>query len=188
MTRKLEYFFSKLANLWIVVVSGMAVFLLMSILSKIDREATGGGANGILGLQFAFTPEAAGTIIRLWGAEGASRIRDTLWIDYIYPPFYAAFLASTVAYFSTIWKMFTQFARYTLILLPFLAAILDYVENTLQLIILAQFPKVSGILILAASIAATVKWLIIGWSILVILYLIIYQLVKAGLSGFKTTS
>ncbi len=182
MIQSIKSFVKRLANLWVVVISGIGVFALMTLLSKIDQRATGGGANGILGLQFAFSADVARTIIRLWGPEGLSLTAHTMWIDYIYPLFYATFLSSTIAYFCDIWNMFSQPARIVFAILPFLAAFLDYVENTLHLIVFSQFPNVSGKLVFLASIAATAKWLLVGWSILVILYLIVYQMVKALLS------
>jgi len=182
MIKSTKAFEEKLANLWIVVVSGIGVFALMTLLSKIDQRATGGGANGILGLQFAFSAHVARTIIRLWGPEGLALSAHTMWIDYIYALFYATFLASTISYFCEIWNMFSQPARVVFAVLPFFAAFLDYVENTLHLIVFSQFPNISGKFVFMASVAATTKWIIVGWSILVILYLIVYQMVKIALS------
>ncbi|NOY79126.1 MAG: hypothetical protein GXO76_14835 [Calditrichaeota bacterium] len=175
-------FEKKMANLWLVVISGSGVFVFMTLLSKIDQRATGGGANGILGLQFAFSADVARTIIRLWGSEGLSLIARTMWIDYIYPLFYATFLASTISYFCETWAMFRQWVRILFAIVPFFAALLDYVENTLHLIIFSQFPEISGTAVFWASVAASIKWLLVGWSILVILYLVIYQAVKTVLS------
>jgi len=172
----------RLANLWVVVISGIGVFALMTLLSKIDQQATGGGANGILGLQFAFSSDVVRTIIRLWGPEGLALIAHTMWIDYIYPLFYATFLASAISYFCETWNMFSQPARMVFTMLPFAAAFLDYIENTLHLIVFSQFPDISGTFVFWASVAATAKWLLVGWSILVIFYLIIYQMVKVLLS------
>lgn len=163
---------------WVLGVTGIGVFLLMSLLSHIDTQATGGGPNGILGLQFAFSVEAARTIIQLWGPQGAALIAHTMWIDYVYPLFYATFLASAVVYFSKKWDMFGPRTLVGLTVPPYLAALLDYVENTLHLILLHQFPHLSAGLVKAASIAATVKWLLVGWSLLVVLYLFVFQAVK----------
>ncbi len=178
-------FWAFLENPWVLGLTGLGVFALMSLLSHIDTEATGGGANGILGLQFAFTPQTARTIIQLWGREGAALIARTMWVDYIYPLFYATFLASCLAYFSRKWKMFGPRTLFVLILLPFFAAFLDYVENTLHLILLHQFPALSAHLVFVASTAATIKWLLVGWSLLVILYLFVFQAVKFTLIQLK---
>ncbi len=182
MIQSIKAFDKRLANLWIVVISGIGVFAFMTLLSKIDQRATGGGANGILGLQFAFSADVARTIIRLWGPEGLALTAHTMWIDYIYALFYATFLASTISYFCDIWNMFSQPARIVLVGLPFFAAFLDYIENTLHLIVFSQFPNISGKLVFLASVAATLKWIFVGCSILVVLYLIVYQIVKTLLS------
>jgi hypothetical protein len=171
-----------LNNPWVLGVTGIAVFLLMSLLSHIDTQATGGGPNGILGLQFAFSVEAARTIIQLWGPQGAALIAHTMWIDYIYPPFYATFLASAIVYFSRKWAMFDVRTQMALIVPPYVAALLDYLENTLHLILLHHFPRLSAGLVETASIAATIKWLLVGWSLLVVLYLFVFQAVKWALA------
>ncbi len=174
-----------LENPWVLGITGIGVFALMSLLSHIDTTATGGGPNGILGLQFAFSVEAARTIIQLWGEQGASLIARTMWIDYIYPLFYATFLASSIVYFSRKWRMFGTRTLIGLVVPPYLAAFLDYVENTLHLILLHNFPNLSASLVEIASVTATIKWLLVGWSILVILYLFVFQAVKWALTRLR---
>jgi two-component system phosphate regulon sensor histidine kinase PhoR len=63
-------------------------------------------------------------------------------------------------------------ARLLLFALPFVAALCDYLENALHLILLADPPVFPAGTVLLASIVAAIKWVLIGFSAAVIVLLL----------------
>jgi hypothetical protein len=63
--------------------------------------------------------------------------------------------------------------RPSLVVLPFIAALLDWAENTAHLILLRDLTHISAAMVLVASIAAAIKWCMIAISVVVVLHLIV---------------
>ena len=116
----------------------------------------------IVTLQLAFTTENFQAVLDQWGEAGIALFQQTMWLDYLFPIAYAVFLGSAVARL-TIRKDEAPSRRLplSLTIMPFVAALCDYTENTLHLIILANPADLSAPLVLLASVAAAIKWLLI---------------------------
>jgi len=130
---------------------------------------------GAVALQLAFSSQAFADILRHWGTEGVRAYqRSTLSIDYLFPIAYALCLSSSIAWLSS-GADSTEPGRGMLLIfaLPWAAALFDYAENTLHLILLRQTEQLSATLVLLASVAAAVKWGLIAFCVGVILRLLL---------------
>jgi hypothetical protein len=111
----------------------------------------------ILALQFAFTPQAFGTIIHTWPAEHLARYRGHLPFDCLLLLVYGSFgylLATRSKVFASVSPAIRQFASWAL---P-VAAIGDATENALHWW-LTEVPRFGvPVPYAAAAVAATLKW------------------------------
>lgn len=168
----LNRLYRKIANTQVVVFSASITLLLTIILMILNSRAIPPGSPDIIALQFAFTKSTFVSIINQWGIAGITHFLNTIWIDYIYPVVYAIFFSSFIA--RLIIKLDKSPTKFHIIIfaLPFIAGFLDWCENTLHIILLSNVNNISGIMIFTASVFALIKWLIVIFSILVILYYI----------------
>ena len=166
--------YTKLAERQIVVRAlflttlGLVAFVLLDAL----RPAGGPGA---VALQLAFSRQAFADILNQWGAAGVRAYqRSTLSIDYLFPIAYAVCLSSSIAWLSSGSDGREPGPGTMLVFsLPWAAAALDYVENTLHLILLRDVRQLSPTLVLVASLAAAIKWGLIAFCVGVILRLLL---------------
>jgi hypothetical protein len=166
---------------WVAQRRVLGASFLMMVLAVVgfawfDR-ARSVGTPGVVELELAFTAVAFGDIVAQWGTAGVRAYRmATLLIDYWFPIVYSVFLASLIA-------LLTMQADRDLtgaFVLPFLAAALDWIENTLHLVLLRDPGHISARLVLTASVAAAAKFGFIGVSILVAVYLLAANVRRTG--------
>jgi hypothetical protein len=138
------------------------------------------GAPSVLALQLAFSEGTFRDIIDEWGAAGVDSYRASMCLDMLFPAVYATFLTSLLiwleqrhnadrtpgpvrraAFWLDVLNPFRPRGAAWL-LLPVIAALGDYVENVLHLIILADTSSLSAALILLASLAAAIKWALLA--------------------------
>jgi len=163
--------YERAADTRIVLFSAIITLLLTIILMILNSRAIPSGSPGIIALQLAFTKSTFVSIINQWGIAGVTHFLNTIWIDYIYPVAYAIFFSSFIARLTIkLDKSPTKF--HIIFVLPFIAGFLDWCENTLHIILLSNVNNISGIMIFTASIFALIKWLIVIFSVLIILYYI----------------
>lgn len=144
------------------------------------------GAPGVVALELAFSADAFRNIIAQWGAAGVQAYRvSTLCFDYWFPVAYALLLASLIALLAARSGRVPARLRLSLFALPFLAALLDWIENTLHLILLRDPHHISTPVVFIASVAAAIKWGLIALSVLVIIFLMLRELTR-GHWGTKT--
>lgn len=138
------------------------------------------GAPGILALQLAFSRERFLAVLAAWGPDAAGFYVTGMWLDYLYPAAYALALAGWIARLGRdrtgapgAWGRF-------LFRLPLAAGLLDWLENSLHLVVL-MLPAVpgAGALVWAASLAAALKWSLAGISLLAVLGLAARRLAAA---------
>lgn len=129
------------------------------------------GAPGIFDLQLAFTVEKFQSTLAAWGEENVAAYIDGMWVDYLYPIAYALALSGWLAVLTH--RADHPPSRFTLALFaaPLLAALLDYVENSLHLLMLTVLHATPAALVFLASLAAAVKWTLAGLAILGIVFL-----------------
>jgi hypothetical protein len=123
-----------------------------------ERQAPG-GTPGMLDLQIAFSRARFDEIVARWNDVGVLEIQTrNLWIDLLFPLAYS-FLLSGLLGALTLPSGARPGRGLTLLLaLPFLAGLLDWLENGLQIVVLGQGSGRSSCLILLSSTAATMKW------------------------------
>jgi len=144
------------------------------------------GTPGVVALQLAFSADAFRRIIAQWGAAGVQAYRvSTLCIDSWFPIAYSLLLASLIAVLAARSGRVPAKLRLSLFALPFFAALLDWIENTLHLILLREPHHISTPVVFIASVAAVIKWGLIALSVLVIIFLMLRELTP-GHWGTKT--
>lgn len=155
--------------------SGFLVFsfVLMLVTSivmwVIKRKLLPAGCPGVISLELAFNEEKFRNIITQCGINGVLAHKILLWVDYIYLIAYASFLASLTHYLASGSKFASLF-----ITLPILAGVLDAFENTFLLIQLSDTENINRRLVLSASVFASIKFGLIGISLISIIYYLIF--------------
>ncbi|MFZ5883786.1 MAG: penicillin acylase family protein [Chloroflexota bacterium] len=133
------------------------------------------GAPTIFDLQLAFTAEKFQSVLAAWGEPNVRDYVSGMWLDFLYPLAYALALSSWLAVLTH--RPDHPPARLTLTLFsaPFLAALLDYIENSLHLLMLTVLHETPAALVFLASLAAAVKWTLAGLAILLIFFLVLIR-------------
>jgi hypothetical protein len=166
-----ERLYRRVARARIVGLSLLLTVLAFVAFASFDK-ARPTGTPGVVALELAFSAETFSDIITQWGAEGVRAYQvSTLCIDYWFPVAYAVFLAGLIAVLTVKPGGTPSGLQLTCFALPFIAGLLDWVENAFHLILLRDPSHVSAPLVLLASIAAAAKWGLIVFSILAILYI-----------------
>jgi hypothetical protein len=157
---------------WAVWWSGAMAFALFGLISVLNRPLeTEAAPLGILSLQWAWTKEAARTIVASWAQSGVLKAAFwNIWLDF---PFALAYGTTLSAIFSRVCRMLkgtsfksSLFGRYAPFL-PLLAAFLDMVENVALLKMMGGSDGPSWPPI--AAICSTAKFSILAISILAVL-------------------
>ncbi len=157
-----------------VTLGSLLFMLLAAVLFAQSDRARPAGAPGIVELELAFSAQAFGDIVQQWGAEAVrSYCTATILIDYWFPLAYSLFLASLMALLSF---QAGRVLRPNWVALPFIAALLDWAENSFHLILLRDATHLSSTLVLLASVAAALKWGLVAVSVVAILRLIVARM------------
>lgn len=118
----------------------------------------GGNGSGLLKLQLAYDKKAGMEIIDSWGVSGIARFNQLIFTDYIYAVSYAVFFASLLSIL-IMKKGKEEFLVYRFsVYLAFVAGLLDWIENTMELFFVNNSSGFPSILFFIHSIVATVKW------------------------------
>ena len=129
-------------------------------------------------LSLTYTTTELYTMAETYGPEGrANYIKTRLTFDLIFPLIYAAFLATTI---SRLTRQTPEPLR-NLNQLPATAALLDYLENTTTIIIMARYPAHTPIIDTAATLFTPTKWLTLTASftaLIIILLTLLYKRLK----------
>lgn len=144
------------------------------------------GAPNIFDLQLAFSAEKFQSVLAAWGETNVRAYVSGMWLDYLYPIAYALALSAWLAVLTRQTGRPPSRSILTLFWFPFLAALLDYVENSLHLLILVVLHTFSPALVFLASLAAAVKWILAGLSVLAILALTMRRTLAKGDFSMRT--
>ncbi|MBN1485922.1 MAG: hypothetical protein JXA37_14510 [Chloroflexia bacterium] len=146
----------------VLAVAGVLTVGLMLVFQWLDRAGRPVGTPDITALQLAFNREEFVAILQQWGAEGRRFFRISLFVDYVFAPVYAVFFGGLFAWLSgpaadeePHWLQLALFSC------PFGAALCDYVENSLHLWLIRDLDQVAAGGVLVASIAASIKDLLL---------------------------
>jgi hypothetical protein len=156
--RIIDSAYHRLAAVWVVVLFGnLVIVFFLAFAAAIPRSGP-----EIAALQLSFTEDRFRDTLADWEPGAIDAYREWMWLDYIFPLAYAIFLASAVALLTAQPGLPPTRIQRALFVMPFAAAPLDYLENTLHLILLRDPDHLAAGMIGLASIAAAIKWALIG--------------------------
>ncbi len=157
--------YSSLASLRSALIWTLLAAMLSITLIQIMR-AVPPSAPSIVNLQLAFTQRRMEAVLDAWGVQGRQAYLLSLMLDFFYPIAYACAIAAWIALLTDIPGHRPSRSALLLFSLPFVAAGLDYVENSLHLWMLGVTHQLSPLLIFLASLSAAIKWSLAGISLL----------------------
>lgn len=114
----------------------------------------------LLKLQTALTSQAFLYIAHSWKTTGLlTSYYHHFYLDFIiHPMLYGVLLSSLLAWTFNRKRISASFD--ILLLLPFLASVLDITENSLHFYLLADFSRISGSFVLFSGFCSWLKWII----------------------------
>lgn len=150
----------------------LAFSLLIIVAFIISPMMDGGNGLGVVKLQLSFDKSIGIDIINSWGELGIAHFKKWIFIDYIYAFFYSLAFATVLA-FLLVKSTLADTQLKLLTLLPFVAGLLDWIENTMELAFIRHPESYSAKLFYLHSIVSTSKFTII--FSLMILMLILWR-------------
>jgi len=144
-------------NVIIITIISFVIVLLVYILIFAPIEATV-PTYGIIGYEFAWTPDKVQVILLTWGAEGIFKQFLAICWDFLYIVGYVTLSLGLIILILRRTEGKIQSIGLYFILIPFLTGILDIIENA-NLIIMFRTPtSVSAINSFMASLCALLKF------------------------------
>ena len=157
--------YQRVAQTPVVLVSLLLVVVCMVAFAAWGDVALPSGAPNVIALQLACSEEAFDAILRQWGADGIRYYQlSTLAIDYVFPVAYAVLFSSLIALLGSRPGREPSTIHLGCLGMPLVAGGLDWMENTLHLVVLSGVIANRGPWILLAFIAASIKWGLLGLS------------------------
>lgn len=153
-------------------------FIAMSVMFAIvvfyaNPLIDGGNGSSLLKLQLAFDRQSGIAILDSWGPGGATRFRLWIFTDYLYAVSYAVFFASLLAILVVKKGKQNIFGYRLAVYLGLIAGLLDWIENTLEIIFVnnaAAFPET---LFFLHSMVAVAKWAVLPIALIYIAVLLL---------------
>ncbi|MFN8345928.1 MAG: hypothetical protein U0X91_13035 [Spirosomataceae bacterium] len=178
--KALSLFLERIAH-WKVLLLVLAVYVSFPAYFLKDAETKintlAGKTLGPIDLTVAFTPERTLQMVEEYGdAARAYYATVETTIDVIYPITYA-FLFGIILTMIYRKKRYKPFAYVNL--LPFLALIFDYLENTMIVTLLRNYPEQSMTVATFCDLFKSLKWGTFGVIIVLIVYGLLRLLPKA---------
>jgi hypothetical protein len=168
MPRKIiEFLFNMLAVKQFLIFTGTFFVLIAFAMITMDTIVRHPECPGVIPLELVFTKTAFRYVVDKCGVEGVRAHRMLLWIDYLFIIAYTSFLANLLGSLVRGIEMDRALKYFSL---PIFAGLFDVIENTLFLNLLSNIEHPSGLLIFAASTAASIKFLLLIATIGLIVY------------------
>lgn len=153
--------------------------LLMQIVEATVKQVT---SYGILDLEFAWNAATATTILAAWGSTYIPHEIWGIYIDFAFIPSYATFMAGLTLLLARRFSGRTQVLGFMLVVAPFIAGLLDVVENLHLLLMLRSPTTITDPVPLIASICASVKFALIIVTIVYFFVGLLLQVIWAARS------
>ncbi len=153
-------FYKKLGKLPVVLIAGVAVVLLMVYFQTAFIQHLPAGAPGYMALQLSASVDQFNEVLDIWGPENALRYQHSMWADFLFPISYAVLFTGLLVWVGRSREQ-TSFEQ-TVWFAPTLAALFDYIENILHLVLLTKGPPYASQLVQFACNAAMAKWVLLG--------------------------
>lgn len=161
---------------WTVLFGLTGSIILMSAFSTVLKLSE----HNIIEFELAFDSQKMGLILNAWDQKGLlPRVYQNLQLDFIFIAFYTLFLFSATRLAAE--KLDPLAQGSWLALLSFAAGGFDFIENILLFIVLDSFREgmISGTAVLAASLAAFIKFFLAGTVIFYLASSLCYSLIQA---------
>jgi len=158
-----------------VVLIGSLVFMsimFVIVMFFVNPSVDGGNGAGVIKLQLSFEKESGIKIINSWGQSGIENFNQWIFTDYIYALAYSVFFASLLSFLILKKGKETYLAYKSVVYLAFIAGFFDWVENTIELLLVNNPSEVSNTLFFLHSIVASLKWAAIPIAVAYILVLL----------------
>ncbi len=150
----------------------LALSLVMSVWLMPQLLAMSGGLQ-IMDTRLWYTADDVASLLGALGPDGRAMYSYLQLVDTIYPAAYAITFALVLAFMLERTGELGHRLR-LLFIVPYLAALADYIENILMATQIATYPSISADIVTAASIATTIKWALIGLSSLLVVIIGLY--------------
>jgi hypothetical protein len=125
---------------------------------------------GMIDLQLAFSEAKLDHIMESWAKSDMLEVqRRNLWIDLLFPFVYCFLLSGLLGALALPSDARPGTCLTVLLTLPFVAGLLDWLENGLLLFILGQGSARPPFLILVSSTVAAAKWVLLAVTAMAIL-------------------
>ncbi len=150
------------AGIAMVILGGILMFI-------IDPQLKQLGQFGVLDLEFSDNHSEFTRVMAGWGAEGRSHFLRWLWLDYLYPMAYAMF------FYLGLKKYLPALLNNKTVIqwlagIPLLAGFLDWVENSMEILLVLNMENITKTQLFIHSAAVYSKWtlavaMILLWAV-----------------------
>ena len=138
----------------------------------------------ILDVRLWYSAEDVFELFQSLGNQGrAIYLNQVAVIDMIYPLVYGFLLFLIIRLLSNRYLFFKQHSVF--VYFPLIAASADILENLNTVLMLYLFPKVIDILCVIGSIFSLSKWFLVVFSLLIIIFMPLLQVIKRTYRYFK---
>ena len=153
-------FFKKLGKLPIILIAAVATTLLMIYFQMAFMQYLPAGAPGYMALQLSASVERFNKVLAIWGPANVLRYQHSMWADFLFPISYAMLFTGLLVLAGRSRKQ-TSFEQ-TVWFAPTLAALMDYIENILHMVLLTKGAPYSPQLVQFASTISMIKWVLLS--------------------------
>lgn len=169
----IDFLFQLLAVKQYLVFTSMFFILNALVLYILDAQLRPLNCPDMISLELIFSKTGLSQFINQCGNDGIRSHLIMLWVDYIFIFSYVGFLANLLG---SLLRDMDYDKALKLFSIPIIAGVLDIIENTILLYQLQNTDSLSGLLIFLASTAALVKFILIGITIILIVYFLYNKL------------
>jgi hypothetical protein len=167
----------------VIVISTLVTLIMFTVVMFIVNPSIDGkNGMGVLELQLAFDKEAGIEIINSWTQSGIDNFNQLIFTDYIYALAYSIFFASILSVLILKKSKQNIFKYKSIVYLPFIAGLFDWIENTLELLFINNPIEFSNILFFIHSIIASLKWIALPIIVVYIIKLSVQDRTNANKS------
>lgn len=149
------------------------VFLVVVLPRQASQSESYASQVGSPDQSFLYSPDELYAMAEAYGPGGRQAyIQARFTFDLVWPLIYLAFLSTSLGWLSS--RLFEPSSRWrTLVMLPWLGCLFDYLENLAAAVVMARFPDLSPWPAAFAPVFTFLKWSSIGMSFAALLSLLI---------------
>jgi hypothetical protein len=171
----IEFLFNALAVKEFLIFTGTFFALTAFAMYTTNTFVKPGDCTGVIQLELAFTKHAFENFLNLCGQKGIRAHIILIWIDYLFIISYTAFLGNLMG---SLVKGLERVRAVRFFSMPILAGMFDVIENLLIQSQLSNPDNLNGLIIFAASVAASIKFLLLIATVALIIYFLYAAVTK----------